>query len=80
MSTHDTDGVTSEFDHQNISIKFPCAFPTVISSIFGKSFPFPLFCVAIVKFTSSLNHFLHSQRSQQSADMSQVNVTRFLPF
>ena len=32
-------------DRQNISIKFPCvfvfAFPTVISSIFAKSFPFP---------------------------------------
>ena len=29
-------------DHQNISIKFPCAFPMVIYSIFGKSFLFPL--------------------------------------
>ena len=32
---------------QNISFKFPCACPTMISSIFGKSFhfPFPYFCV-----------------------------------
>ena len=37
---------------QNISLKFPCACPTVISSIFGKSFhfPFPYFVEFSYKF------------------------------
>ena len=36
---------------QNISIKFPCACPPVISSIFGKSFhfPFPYFVLFILR-------------------------------
>ena len=37
-------------DRRNISIKFPCAFPMVISSIFGKSFPF-LFPYFVFSFT-----------------------------
>ena len=39
-------------DHQNILIKFPCAFPIVISSICGKSFPFsfPYFVLFLLRY------------------------------
>ena len=49
-------------DRQNISIKFPCACPMVISSVFGKSFHFPflyfvLFSELEIK-NENLTHYL----------------------